>query len=129
MALPGSQSVTGVRAIFVAGGVLLLGAGFFAGFTLGRHDGAPTTAPGADSTGNTYLQRLVNDYHLRPDQVERIRGHLNAEQGKVDAVLEGVAEQVKEPIRAARAQTVDAIRGELDPEQRTRFDEDRKRGS
>ncbi len=118
--------MTSVRTLLAIGAVFLFGAGVLAGFVFSRHGEGTANA---ETSGNTYLQRLVNDYHLRPDQVERIKGHLGQEQGKVDAIVEGVAEQVKQAIRAARAETVDSIRGELDPEQRERFDQDRKRGS
>lgn len=80
----------------------------------------------AGSANATYLQRLIDEYDLRPDQVERIRGHLEQEQADVDAVLMTVEGQVRVRIQEARKAAEDAIRAALDDEQRGKFDRARR---
>ncbi len=105
-----------VGATLVVGFVATFCAGLFAGM---KYEGRARAAPEI-----TYLERLVNQYDLRPDQVEAIRGHLEQERQAIDAALERVETQVREQVRAARQAAMVSIRASLDDEQRERFDRD-----
>lgn len=104
----------GLRSALGLGFLVVFGAGLAVGLLAGRRS--------AEREPSTYLERLTEEYGLRPEQVAAIRALLDREQAEIASILERVEQAVHEDIRQARARTVALIREELAPEQRERFD-------
>lgn len=82
--------------LVAAGWILMFAAGFAAGRWLDRVAREP---------GPTYVERLQARYDLDDDQLRQVQDALREEERRIESVLAGVEDEVKESIQEARSAT------------------------